>query len=118
LGEDALIYSITQTKMKAIFCNASNVQLLKSFTFFFKTFSELKKENQIPDLQYVIYANEYKSDDKETDLEIFSFTEVEKAGEKNALVKLTPPKPDDIAVVMYTSGSTGNGILFNSFSQE
>jgi long-subunit acyl-CoA synthetase (AMP-forming) len=50
-------------------------------------------------------------------LEIFSFTEVEKAGEKNALVKLTPPKPDDVAVVMYTSGSTGKGVFFYSFNR-
>ena len=30
LGEEALMYSINQTKMQAIFCNASSISTLKS----------------------------------------------------------------------------------------
>eukprot|EP01080_Neovahlkampfia_damariscottae_P009750 gene9750-2077_t len=98
LGEDALMYSINQTKMQAIFCNASSIQVLK----------KLKKEDKIPTLKYIIFANEYKNEEKVEGLEICSFSEVEEVGKKQTETKLTPPKPDDVAVIMYTSGSTGN----------
>ena len=41
-------------------------------------------------------------------------------GSKSEMIKLTPPKTDDVAVIMYTSGSTGvtekpKEIIFNKF---
>lgn len=97
LGEDALLYSIQQTKMVAILCNGTNVDKLK------------KSADQIPTLKYVIYVDSYKNDDNFTSpFKVISFEEVEELGKKSDLIKPISPKSDSTAIIMYTSGSTGN----------
>jgi len=95
LGEDALIHSIKQTKMKTIICNVKNVDLL------------LKNSKDLDCLESIIIIDEYKGKNEEKRLKLFNFEEVEKVGERTKPHDLTPPSKDDIAVIMYTSGSTG-----------
>lgn len=40
--------------------------------------------------------------------EVIDFGDVEREGQRRTDLKGEPPKPDDVALIMYTSGSTGN----------
>jgi long-chain acyl-CoA synthetase len=101
LGEDALIYSIKQTKMKVLVCNAKNVDLV------------LKHSKEL-DLELIVYIDEYKGKiDENNKLKIIQFEELEKIGEKAKKHELTRPTKDDIAVIMYTSGTKKFYFRFN-----
>ena len=103
LGEQGLRHSLVQTRSKAIFLDPN---LLPTFT---KTLDEAKS------VQYVVYntAPEPKQEDVDKlkssypNLKVISFDELVKLGEDNP-VDPVPPSPDDLACIMYTSGSTGD----------
>lgn len=44
---------------------------------------------------------------QKTTFEAKSFNEIEEMGKKNPVEITEKPKPNDVAVIMYTSGSTG-----------
>ena len=102
LGEEGLTHSLCQTHAKAIFLDPSLLP---------KTINPLKKAT---DIQFVIYNSEAEvkpehiSQLKEAHprLTILSFNDLREMGENNS-VDPTPPQPDDLCCVMYTSGSTG-----------
>ena len=66
----------------------------------------------ILNLQYVIYKDHVSAEDIEalknahTHLTIITYDDLLKSGRENP-VKPTPPKPEDLACIMYTSGTTG-----------
>ena len=103
LGEQGLRHSLVQTGSKAIFLDPN---LLPTFT---NTLDEAKS------IQFVVYntAPEPKQEDVDKlkssypNLKVVSFDELVKLGEDNP-VDPVPPSPDDLACIMYTSGSTGD----------
>ncbi|KAL8255243.1 hypothetical protein R6Q59_033464 [Mikania micrantha] len=96
LGDDALIHSLNETKVTTLICDS---KLLKKVGTVSSSLETLKN---------VIY---FESDNSEAltnigDWKISSFSEVEKLGKNNPVNARLPIKKD-IAVIMYTSGSTG-----------
>ncbi|KAF2180568.1 acetyl-CoA synthetase-like protein [Zopfia rhizophila CBS 207.26] len=108
LGEEGLKHSMLQTHAKILFLDP---QLLP------KTVNPFKEAK---DVQFVVYSTTNEAKQKDIDalksahphIQLLSFDELVKSGEEN-LVDPVPPKPDDLACIMYTSGSTGTpkGVL-------
>ncbi|KAL2060140.1 hypothetical protein VTL71DRAFT_9962 [Oculimacula yallundae] len=104
LGEDGLRYSLTATKAKAIFLEPQLLRIL------------LKVLIAAKDIRFIIYNTECEHGVQQTDLELlrssfphittFSFEELRKLGAENPTAT-TLPSADDLACIMYTSGSTG-----------
>lgn len=102
LGEEGLRHSLKQTGSKAIFLDPNLIS----------TLSHVLKDT--PSLKTVIYNTE--PDLKEADLEklkssypelqVVCISDLRKSGSENP-VDPVPPGPDDLACIMYTSGSTG-----------
>jgi long-chain acyl-CoA synthetase len=100
LGKDGLSHSLVETKTTAIFTSASLLQNIADIL------------PNLPDLHNIIYYG----DAKETLLRTFtktrqikniiSYKDLVELGTNN-LIDHVPPRPLDIACVMYTSGSTG-----------
>lgn len=100
LGEDALIHSLNETQVSTLICDSKQLKKLDPISSSLKT------------IKNVIY---FEDDETTSDSDssrnmstwtVSSFFEVEKLG-KSSPVHPTLPIKKDIAVVMYTSGSTG-----------
>lgn len=96
LGDEALIHSLNETQVSTLICDSKLLKKVASVSSSLKT------------VKNVIY---FESDDTEalkdiSDWNISSFSDVEKLGEKSP-VNARLPIQKDIAVIMYTSGSTG-----------
>ncbi|KAE9381137.1 acetyl-CoA synthetase-like protein [Stipitochalara longipes BDJ] len=104
LGEEGLRHSLLATKAKAIFLEP---HLLKTLI---NTLKDAKN------IEYIIHNTDSEHDIRQEDLDllksshehltVLSFEELRQLGESNP-VPATPPKPDDLACIMYTSGSGG-----------
>ncbi|XP_030481486.1 long chain acyl-CoA synthetase 8 isoform X2 [Cannabis sativa] len=99
LGEDALIHALNETSTSTLICDSKQLKKLSAISTSLKT------------IQNVIYFEDGTS--KETgDFEsmsgwtVMSFTEVERLGKASPIPPSLPSK-NEVAVVMYTSGSTG-----------
>ncbi|KAL0135425.1 hypothetical protein V8B55DRAFT_1547199 [Mucor lusitanicus] len=100
---DSVNHIIKETEAKAIFTEASLFATLN------KAYAKLDKKDQP---KFVFYAgtrrNQKFKDGKADDVEIVHFNDVVDSDEN--LEDIDPdvkPKPDDLALIMYTSGSTG-----------
>nr|XP_043621534.1 long chain acyl-CoA synthetase 8 [Erigeron canadensis] len=96
LGDDALIHSLNETKVSTLICDSKLLKKVASVSSSLKT------------VKNVIY---FDNDNVEAvnnigDWKISSFSEVESMGQKNPVNARLPIKKD-VAVIMYTSGSTG-----------
>ncbi|KAB1209104.1 Long chain acyl-CoA synthetase 8 [Morella rubra] len=99
LGEDALIHSLNEAQVSTLICDSKQLKKLDAISPSLKS------------IQNVIY---FEDDGTENDTvsgstskwTIASFSEVEKLGSKSPVPPSFPSK-NGIAVVMYTSGSTG-----------
>ncbi|KAK1070608.1 long-chain fatty acid-CoA ligase [Friedmanniomyces endolithicus] len=118
LGEEGLKHSLQQTHAKAIFLDPHLITKL------------IKPLNEAKDIQHVVYNDDdaptSKADPEKVQadikqlkeahphLTVHSFSELLKLGEEN-MVEPTPPSPDDLCCIMYTSGSTGSpkGVLLS-----
>ncbi|TVY24155.1 Acyl-CoA synthetase [Lachnellula hyalina] len=104
LGEEGLRTSLVATRAKAIFLEP---HLLKIF---------INTLNDAKEIDYIIYNTDAEHEIDPADLEtlkksfghltILSWDDLRELGETN-LVDPVPPKKDDLACIMYTSGSGG-----------
>ena len=102
LGPEGLRHSLKQTGSVAIFLDPNLIGTLKSVI------------KDAPAIRHVIYNTEPEVKQADIDslkaanseLEILSYDELIKRGKENP-VDPVPPTPDDLACIMYTSGSTG-----------
>jgi len=104
LGEEGLRHSLVSTNAKAIYLEP---HLLRTFI---KTLSAAKN------IEYVILNTENDDDVRAEDLEILKSShehitvlkheDLRKLGEDNP-IDPTPPSPEDLCCIMYTSGSSG-----------
>lgn len=104
LGPDGLKHSLKQTGSKAIFLDPNLVATLANVI------------DDVPDVEHIIYntqpevkslnADLEKLKGKRSSLTVQSIDELRSAGASKP-VDPVPPTPDDLACIMYTSGSTG-----------
>lgn len=101
LGLDACIFIINQAELQLVVCDSIN-----------KANQLLEKHNDCPKLLYLIVMedqilqNDVKNAE-EKGIRLMTFAELEKLGHEQIRIELQPPKPDDLATICYTSGTTG-----------
>jgi long-chain acyl-CoA synthetase len=98
LGNDALEFSINQTKVTCVICNGSNVKKL------------LDASSRIPSIKTIIYIDDYKEKmEPPSGVKVISFEECEAYGKANSNTKsIKLPSKETMAIIMYTSGTTGD----------
>ena len=98
LGSEAMEHILNQAQLSVVICSGKKLGTL------------VNPDYKLECLRTVILLGEASEEDKakaaDRKIEIFTFEAVEKMGEETP-VDDTPPNPDDIAVVCYTSGTTG-----------
>ncbi|KAL8821043.1 MAG: hypothetical protein Q9223_000843 [Gallowayella weberi] len=102
LGEEGVKHSLIQTQAKAIYCDP---QLLPTL---------LNPLKEAKDVRHVIYNSIGEAKQESIDklkstydyLTIHSVDQLRQLGKDNP-VDPTPPEPEDLCCIMYTSGSTG-----------
>lgn len=100
LGEDGLMYSLMETNAKAIFVDPQLIPTL------------LQPLKSSPSVKFVIYHGDPLESDLirlksvHGHLTVLHYDVVRESGKSNP-VEPVPPKPADLACIMYTSGSFG-----------
>ncbi|XP_018115650.1 acyl-CoA synthetase long chain family member 1 protein L homeolog isoform X1 [Xenopus laevis] len=102
LGAEAITYIINRADLSVVFCDSpEKAKLLLSNV----------EKGETPVLRTIVLMNPFDSDlverGKKCGVELVSLKDVEEEGKANR-EKPKPPKPDDLAVVCFTSGTTGN----------
>ena len=101
LGVDALVYCMNQTSVQHVITQVDKLDLV------------IQTASQVTSLKYVLFFDELSTEKRaeyeaKTRLQLISYAQLLQAG---ALSKARPSrevKGSDVAVIMYTSGSTGN----------
>lgn len=98
LGPDAVKYIVCHADVKAIFCVPQTLTSLLSFL------------SEIPSVRLVVVVggidNEVPSLPSSAGVQVVTYSKLLSQGCSN-LQPFFPPKPDDVATVCYTSGTTG-----------
>ncbi|KAL0405142.1 UNVERIFIED_CONTAM: Long chain acyl-CoA synthetase 8 [Sesamum latifolium] len=100
LGDDALIHSLNETQVTTLICDSKQLKKLAALS------------SSLTTLKNIIYFDDEDSSSGSTvaqdsgNWQVSSFSEAEKLGRNNPAQPNLPIKKD-IAVIMYTSGSTG-----------
>ncbi|KAI9331185.1 hypothetical protein BDR26DRAFT_807019 [Obelidium mucronatum] len=100
LGEEGLVYSLQECEITTVFTNADLLPMI------------LKVASKVPLLKNVVYNGSpdssllLKLDKDASHLNLVSLYELKTLGEKTPFEPVAP-KADDLACIMYTSGSTG-----------
>ncbi|RHZ45732.1 hypothetical protein Glove_658g22 [Diversispora epigaea] len=100
LGIEAIEYIINQTEMEYCLSTANKARVL------------LEMKESLPTLKVIIISDEFDHDQdlielaEEVNVKIVGFSGIENDGITNP-VEAINPKPEDIATISYTSGTTG-----------
>ncbi|XP_069600415.1 long-chain-fatty-acid--CoA ligase 1 isoform X1 [Ranitomeya imitator] len=102
LGAEAITYIITKAEISVVFCdNTEKAKLLLASV----------ENGETSSLRTVVLMDPFDEDlverGKKCGVEIVSLRDMEEEG-KNHHERPKPPKPEDLAVVCFTSGTTGN----------
>ncbi|XP_038692653.1 long chain acyl-CoA synthetase 8-like isoform X3 [Tripterygium wilfordii] len=100
LGEDALIHSLNETQVSTLICDSKQLKKLAAIS------SNLETIKNIIYIEDEGTTNDSSFSGSMGSWTVSSFSEVEKLGKDHPVTESLPSK-NDIAVVMYTSGSTG-----------
>ncbi|XP_016902818.1 long chain acyl-CoA synthetase 8 isoform X1 [Cucumis melo] len=100
LGEEALIHSLNETEVSTLICNSKQLRNLMEIS------SSLTTVVNIIYFEDAGYETDFISSENTSKWKVISFSEVIKLGMENPVVP-SLPSSHSIAVVMYTSGSTG-----------
>ncbi|KAJ3299400.1 long-chain fatty acid-CoA ligase [Blyttiomyces sp. JEL0837] len=101
LGEEGLSFSLNEGEVTTLFTNADLLTMMPVIA------------PKVPTLKNIIYNGEptgaivEKIKSSFPHLKVLSLAELKQIGTEHPH-EPTPPKPDDLACIMYTSGSTGN----------
>ncbi|NXM55633.1 ACSL5 ligase, partial [Illadopsis cleaveri] len=102
LGPEAIVYIVNKADISVVICDtpAKAEVLLKNC-----------EDKKTPCLKIIVlmdlFDKELKDRGDKVGIEILSLQEVEELG-KNNIREPVPPKPEDLSVVCFTSGTTGN----------
>ncbi|VDO58834.1 unnamed protein product [Haemonchus placei] len=101
LGFDACVFILNQTEMKLVVCDAVS-----------KAIGLIKQRAKCPHLKTVVVmeplTEELRTIASENGIHVLTFDELEKVGrEAKNRPAHQPPKPEDLATICYTSGTTG-----------
>ncbi|KAK3021591.1 hypothetical protein RJ639_046298 [Escallonia herrerae] len=98
LGPDAVKYIVNHATVQAIFCVPQTLNILLSFL------------SEIPSLRLIVVVggvdDQMPSLPSTTGVEVITYSKLLSQGRRN-LQPFCPPKPDDVATICYTSGTTG-----------
>ncbi|KAG4213013.1 hypothetical protein ERO13_A01G023301v2 [Gossypium hirsutum] len=98
LGPDAVKYIVNHADVKAIFCVPQTLNSLRGFF------------NEIPSVQLIVVVggmdNELPSLPPSTEIQIVTYAKLLSEGRGNPQ-PFSPPNPNDVATICYTSGTTG-----------
>ncbi|KAF6316803.1 acyl-CoA synthetase long chain family member 5 [Rhinolophus ferrumequinum] len=102
LGAEAVIYIINKAEIATVICDTPQKASI--------LIGNVEK-GLIPGLQMIILMDPFEDDLKErgekSGIEILSFNEAENVGRQN-FRKPVPPRPEDLGLICFTSGTTGN----------
>ncbi|XP_022928374.1 long chain acyl-CoA synthetase 8 isoform X1 [Cucurbita moschata] len=100
LGDEALIHSLNETEASTLICNSKQLRKLLAIG------SSLTTIQNIVYLEDAGYETDFISSENMSNWKVASFSEIIKLGTENPVAP-SLPSSRSIAVVMYTSGSTG-----------
>ncbi|XP_020573584.1 long chain acyl-CoA synthetase 9, chloroplastic-like [Phalaenopsis equestris] len=100
LGEEALCHSLNETEVTTVICGRKELKKLVDIS------GQLDTVRRVICINEEDISNEITQYQKNTSWTVSSFAEVVKLGKENPL-EANMPLSADIAVIMYTSGSTG-----------
>ncbi|KAM3842596.1 long-chain-fatty-acid--CoA ligase 5 [Diretmus argenteus] len=102
LGPEALVFIIDRAEISTVLCDKQNkAELLL----------QNREKGETPVLKTIVIMDPFDSELMERGakcgVDILSMQDMETLG-KNHLQKPTPPKPEDLSIICFTSGTTGN----------
>lgn len=102
LGAEAVIYIINKADITAVICDTPQKA---------SVLLENVEKSLTPGLKLIILMDPFKEDLKErgekSGVEILSFADAENIGKEN-FRKPVPPEPEDLGIICFTSGTTGD----------
>ncbi|KAF0874008.1 ACSL5 ligase, partial [Crocuta crocuta] len=102
LGEEAIIYIVNKANISTVICDTPQKASI---------LIENVKKGRTPGLKLIILMDPFEDDLKErgekNGVEILSLFDAENLGKEN-FRKPVPPRPEDLSVICFTSGTTGD----------
>ncbi|XP_072191593.1 long-chain-fatty-acid--CoA ligase 1 [Excalfactoria chinensis] len=102
LGTEAITYIVNKADLSLVFCDTPEKA---------KLLLTAAEKGETPILSTIVIMEPFGTDlverGKKCGVEVFSMREIEELGKAHRQ-KPMPPKPEDLAVICFTSGTTGN----------